>query len=261
MPEAPSYPDLAETVAVRPRRPGRRSRTRRAWPIGSVPRATSRSSCTPSSRASRSTPRAERVAAPRRRHRERCQRAGRCARVRARVPRGGERAVAARLRRRRSPEGSANASGMVGRCFMDHPHVDAGRVHFSRAGPEASRVSRRRTVTGSPPASLAPQPITDAASCLQYFCRLLPVEHGHDGADAAARLARTWRHPRAPRFRASLAQRGARPGARRARSGHASPVPGRGSSCSTTASSRRRIPTRASCCSRSATRWGAVVPV
>jgi choline dehydrogenase-like flavoprotein len=101
--------------------------------------------------------------------------------------------------------GIGNASGMLGRCFMDHPHLDAGRVHFSRdipwhlVYPEASSHGFAACVA-------APQRLTDAASCLQYFCRLLPVEHGHDGADAVARLARTWRHPRGPRFRSSLAR-------------------------------------------------------
>ena len=99
--------------------------------------------------------------------------------------------------------GIGNPSGLLGRCFMDHPQVDAGRVHFSRGVPrhlvypDASRHGFAACVT-------APQRVTDAASCLQYFCRLLPVEHEHRAAAAAATLTRTWRHPRGRAFRGAL---------------------------------------------------------
>ena len=99
--------------------------------------------------------------------------------------------------------GIGNASGVLGRCFMDHPHVDAGRVHFSHDAP-AHLVYPEAARHGFAACIATPQRVTDAASCFQYFCRLLPVEHDHAGAQAVARLTRTWRHPRSPAFRRSL---------------------------------------------------------
>jgi choline dehydrogenase-like flavoprotein len=103
------------------------------------------------------------------------------------------------------PGGIGNASGLLGRCFMDHPHVDAGRVRFARrvpwhlVYPEASHHGFAACLT-------APQSLTDASACLQYFCRLLPAEYGREGADGVALAARTWRHPRGRRFRSAVRQ-------------------------------------------------------
>jgi choline dehydrogenase-like flavoprotein len=107
-------------------------------------------------------------------------------------------------------EGVGNRSGFVGRCFMDHPHVDAGLVHFPRNAP--LHLVQPLALRSGYAACLAPtQAVTDRASCLQYFARLLPVGYDPDTEQAITTIATAWRHPRAPRFWRALATAASHP--------------------------------------------------
>jgi choline dehydrogenase-like flavoprotein len=109
------------------------------------------------------------------------------------------------------PQGIGNQSGLLGRCFMDHPHVDAGRAHFARGVP-TYLVYPAMVRHGFAACISVPKEITDRAGCLQYFCRLLPVEHNQPGAEAVHILTRGWRHPRSRKFRRAIAQATRDPG-------------------------------------------------
>ena len=92
------------------------------------------------------------------------------------------------------PEGIGNRSGMLGRCLMDHPHVERGRVRFDDGPPlhlvlpEADKHDFAACIT-------VPQAVTDEAGCFSYFCRLLPIEHQSAGEEAVRKLIAARRRP------------------------------------------------------------------